>query len=278
VLEITSLGKAMQDGLPPVTKSQLTHDLTGLGVEPGQVVMLHVSVRAIGWVVGGPDVVLKALLDLLTPEGTLMMYVAWEDRTDHLREWSAERQAAYLEECPPFDPATSRANRKWSILAEYLRTWPGACRSGNPGASMVAVGARARWLTDNHPLQYGYGPGLPLAKLCETGGRVLQIGVSRGTITLLHYSEHMAAVPNKRTVKYPAPILENGQRVWVEIEEFDTSKGIVDWDRDYLPVIAESYLAEGKGRAGEVGAAQAYLFDAADLHHYAVEWMEKTLA
>ncbi len=268
----------MQSESPFVTKSQLIRDLTDLGVRPGQAIMLHASVRAIGWVVGGPNVVLEALLDLLIDEGTLMMYVAWEDRTDHLREWSVERQEAYLAECPPFDPALSRANRQWSILTEYLRTWPGACRSGNPGASMAAVGGRAQWLTENHSLQYGYGTGSPLAKLCEIGGQVLQIGVSRGTITLLHYSEHMAAIPNKRIVRYPAPVVQNGQRVWVEVEEFDTGKGIVDWEGDYFSVIVEEYLAEGKGRSGKIGVAQSYLFDATDLHEYAMKWMEKTFA
>lgn len=268
----------MQHELPLVTVSQLTRDFTNLGVGPGQTIMLHVSVGAIGWIVGGPDVVLDVLLHLLTPEGTLMMYVAWEDRTYHLRGWSAERQAAYLAECPPFNPATSRANRKWGILTEYLRTRPGACRSGNPGASMVTVGAKAQWLTDNHPLQYGYGPDSPLAKLCEIGGQVLQVGVSLGTVTLLHYSEHMADVCDKRIAKYSVPILRNEQPTWVEIEEFDTSKGIVDWDEDYFSVIIGEYLAAGRGNSAKVGTAQSHLLDAADVHRYAVEWMERTFA
>ncbi len=260
-----------------VTRSQLVHDLTRLGVVPGQVVMLHVSVRAIGWIVGGPDVVLQALLDVLTPTGTLAMYVACEDRTDDWAEWSPERQAAYRAECPPFDPATSRANRKWSILTEYLRTWAGACRSANPGASVAAVGARAAWLTEAHPLQYGYGPGSPLAKLCEAGGYVLQVGVPLSTVTLLHCSEHMAAVPNKRTIRYPVPLLRGGQREWVEVEEFDTGRGIVEWEGgDYFAAIVQDYLASGCGRSGMVGAAQSYLFDAAALHQFAVRWMERT--
>jgi aminoglycoside 3-N-acetyltransferase len=40
----------------------------------------------------------------------------------------------------------------WSILTEFLRTTPGACRSENPEASMAAIGARADWLTADHPL------------------------------------------------------------------------------------------------------------------------------
>src|SRR5512136_2903353 len=233
-----------QPKLPLVTYSQLVRDFTRLGVAPGQTVMLHASVQAIGWIVGGPDVVLQALLDVLTPAGTLAMYVACEDRTEHWPEWSPERQAVYRAECPPFDPATSRANRKWSILTEYLRTRPGACRSANPGASVAAAGARAAWLTEAHPLQYGYGPGSPLAKLCEAGGYVLQVGVSLSTVTLLHYSEHMTAVPDKHITRFPVPLLPARQTVSAAVAEFDTGPGIAEWEgADYFAAIVQEYLA-----------------------------------
>ncbi len=260
-----------------VTRSQIARELAGLGVAPGQVVMLHASVKAVGWVVGGPDVVIRALLDVLTPRGTLLMYVGWEDAPYHLAEWPEDRQRAYLEECPPFDPATSPAVRKWSILTEYLRAWPGARRSQHPEGSFAAVGAQAEWLTKDHPLQYGYGTGSPLARLCEAGGRVLLLGAPFDTITLLHYAEHLASVPNKRTVRYKMPVLREGKRAWLDLEEFDTSKGIADWEGgDYFPVIAPEFLASGKGRAGKVGGARCYLFDAAELVEFGVSWMERT--
>ena len=240
-------------------------------------VMLHASVRAVGWVVGGPDVVIQALLDVLAPEGTLMMYVGSEDMPYGMAEWPEERRRAYLEECPPFDPATTPAHRKWSILTEYLRTWPAACRSDHPDGSFAAVGALARWLTEDHPLNYGYGPGSPLAKLCEAGGQVLMLGAPLNTITLLHYAEHLAKVPDKRVVRYRMPVLRDGQRVWVELEEFDTSKGIVDWrGEDYFATIGREFLSAGRGRSGLVGAARSHLFDAQELVDFGVRWMERT--
>lgn len=76
---------------PLITKSGLMQDLRQLGLRPGQLIMLHASVCAIGWIVGGPDVVLDALLDVLTPSGTLMMYVGWEINIEEFYTWSAER-------------------------------------------------------------------------------------------------------------------------------------------------------------------------------------------
>ena len=262
--------------LPLITRSKLIHDLKKLGVNTGQTVMLHVSVKAIGWIVGGPDVVIHALLEILGPSGTLMMFVSWEDSPYDLSKWSEDWQRAYLEECPPFDPATSRAYRKWSILTEYLRTWPGAFRSNHPDNSFAAVGALARWITENHPLQYGHGPGSPLAKLCEVGGKVLLLGAPFSTITLLHYAEHMAEVPNKMTVQFKMPVLRDGKRIWVEIEEFDTCGGILPGAKEYFKKIPLEYLSSGRGHSGKVGAAQSHLFDANDLAKFAIKWLEKT--
>jgi aminoglycoside 3-N-acetyltransferase len=262
--------------LLPITRSELATDLRKLGVRLGDAIMLHVSVKAIGWIVGGPDVVIQAPVDVLGQGGTLMMYVAWkEDAPYSLAQLPGKWQEAYLKECPPLDPARSRANRDWNILTEYLRTWPGAYRSGNPEASCVAVGAKAEWLTENHPLQYAYGPGSPLAKLLEVKGKVLLLGAPFGSITLLHYAENIAEVPNKQIVRYRMPILRKGKREWVDIEEFDTCGNILPRAEQYFEAIPRVYLTSGKGTKGKVGTADSYLFDAADFVKFAVQWLEK---
>jgi len=262
---------------PLITRSRLVEDLQELGLEPRDIVMLHASVRAVGWVVGGPDTVIQAILDVLGPEGTLVMYVGWEEAPYFTIALEEGRGEAYLEECPAFDPERSRANRKWSILTEYLRTWPGARRSDHPEASVAAVGAKAEWLTEDHPLNYPYGPGSPFAKLCEAGGKVLLLGSPLNAVTILHHAETIARIPSKRVVRYKMPVLRRGKRVWVEIEDIDTGGGIVEGhsSEEYFATIVEEYLAAGKGRSGRVGAAESYLLDAADLVSFAVYWLER---
>jgi len=70
----------------PHTPAQLREGLVHLGVTAGQVVMLHTSVKAVGPVLGGPNTIIQSLLDVLTPDGTLMMYVGWQDIPDWLDE------------------------------------------------------------------------------------------------------------------------------------------------------------------------------------------------
>jgi len=54
---------------PLVSRSGLAEDLSRLGLRAGDLVRLHASVRAIGWVVGGPNMVLQAILHVIGKEG-----------------------------------------------------------------------------------------------------------------------------------------------------------------------------------------------------------------
>nr|AIA16902.1 AAC3 [uncultured bacterium]AMP48516.1 AAC3 [uncultured bacterium] len=255
-----------------VTHGQLVEELETLGVAAGQIVMVHASVKAIGRIMGGPNVVVQALLDTLTPAGTLMMYVGWENIPDFVSNLSPAVRQEYYAEHPPFDPRIARAVRDHGILAEIVRGWPGARRSLNPEASVAAIGARAEWITQDHPLNYGYGAGSPLEKLVAARGQVLMLGAPLDTLTLLHYAENRARMRNKRVIRYSCPILRMGERVWVEIEDYDTGEPHGDYTFDG---IAREYLAQGKGRQGTIGHAPSYLFDAADLSTFAIAWLEE---
>jgi aminoglycoside 3-N-acetyltransferase len=256
----------------PYTQGQLMDNLQALGIVEGQVLMLHGSVRAVGPVMGGPNTILQALLEVLGDSGTLMMYVGWEDIPDFVLDLPEDLRQLYYAEFPAFDPATSRAVRDNSILAEFLRTWPGAYRSENPEASIVAVGAQAEAITRDHPLDYGYGPGSPLGKLIDFDGAVLMLGAPLDTITLLHYAENRALMANKNIVRYQCPILQDGLKVWVDIEDYDTGTPHASYSFEQ---IALHYLTLDRAREGIIGSADSYLFNARDLTDFAITWLEQ---
>lgn len=254
-----------------ITPAQLRQNLEALGVHAGQTVMLHASIKAVGPVLGGPNTLLQALLDTLTPTGTLMMYAGWQDMPDLDEVPDALRQI-YLEQHPGFDPATARAVRENSVLAEFLRTWPGTQRSLNPEASMVAHGAQTAYLTQDHPLNYGYGTGSPLAKLVELGGSVLLLGSPLSRVTLLHHAEYHARLRHKTVIHYLCPIVQDGQTIWTAVEDYDTSE---PHDRYGFKQITQAYLNQGSGKQGMIGQAPSFLFDAADLTRFAIAWLEE---
>jgi aminoglycoside 3-N-acetyltransferase len=252
-------------------------DLRGLGLRPGALVMVHSSMRAVGPILGGPDEMIEALLEVVGATGTVMMYVDWEygaqsyTRIDSETPLSPEVMAAW----PVFDPRKARADRSYGILPEFLRTWPGAHRSGNPGASVAAVGARADWITADHPLNYGYGPGSPLAKLVEAQGHVLLLGSPLENVTLLHFTEHMARLAKKRVIRFREKLLRDGRGEWVEIEEYDTGIPVVeDAPADHFDQLVRAYLDGATASKGRVGSAASYLLEAEPLHRFAVSWLE----
>lgn len=169
-----------------------------------------------------------------------------------------------------------RAHRDNGALPEFLRTWPGARRSGNPGASVAALGTGAERFTAGHPLDYGYGPGSPLARLVAEGGRVVMIGAPWDTMTVLHHAEHLADVPGKRVVRHEVPFASPDGVRWRPVEEFDTAEPVRGGlAADYFATIVTDFVATGQGAQGPVGEAPGLLVDAAAICAFAVRWIER---
>jgi aminoglycoside 3-N-acetyltransferase len=259
-----------------ITAQQLTADLARLGVAAGDVLIVHAACSRVGPVMGGPDAIIAALRDAVGPNGTLMAYLDWEADWEDFKDEQGRIPEALRAHVLPFDPARTRAARQNGALPEFLRTTPGALRSNNPGASVTALGPKAAWLTADHPLDYGYGPGTPLARLVETGGKVLMLGAPLDTMTLLHHAEHLAQLPGKRIIRVEVPFATREGTVWRMIEEFDTSHPCVAaLPEDFIDRIVTDYLATGASRQGTVGQAPSVLVDAADILPFAIAWMER---
>ena len=58
-------------GKRPVTRSALVRGLRDLGIREGGVLMVHTRMSALGWVVGGSQSIVEALLEAVGPDGTL---------------------------------------------------------------------------------------------------------------------------------------------------------------------------------------------------------------
>jgi len=267
------------DAVTAMTRAHLVHQLRSLGLRAGDLVMVHASLKALGPVEGGAAEVAAALLDVLTPRGTLMAYVSWDrspyEETLNGADLSAAERAAW----PAFDPATAGTYRGFGLLNEFLCKLPGAVRSGHPDASMLAIGELAREVIGEHRLGQGYGPGSPLERLVALGGKVLTLGAPLDCLTVLHYAEAIADIPGKRRVSYEMPVLDaQGCKVWRRAEEFD-SNGILDefageGAMDAVEAIARSYVAQGRSLVGRVGRATCHLFDAQDLSDFGRRWLE----
>ena len=257
-------------------RSTLTAQLRDLGLRDGDLVMVHAALRTVGPVFGGPDALIDALLAAVGHAGTVAAYLDWDAPWEDAVDSDGRTLGDWRDEVVPFDPARTRAARDNGAFAEFLRTTPGARRSGNPGASVAAIGARADWLTADHCLDYGYGPGTPLARLVEAGGKVLMLGAPLDTMTLLHHAEHLADIPGKRVIRKEVPLAVEGRTDWRWIEEYDTSEPVSGrLPETFIEEIVRAYEAGGGGRRGAVGDADCLLVEAADILPFAVRWIER---
>jgi aminoglycoside 3-N-acetyltransferase len=257
------------------TRDDLRADLERLGLRPGDAVLAHGALSRVGRLLNGPDAVIGALLDAVSPGGTVLAYTDWDARYDELLDADGRVPDRWRPHVPPFDAAASRAARDNGALPEFLRTTPGARRSASPGASVAALGAMADRFTADHPLDYGYGPGSPFARLVEARGKVVMIGAPLDTMTLLHHAEHLADLPGKRVIRYEVPFATADGVRWRTVEEFDTSDPVVEaFADDYFARIVEDFLTSGQGVRGRVGEADSVLVDAPAMCAFAVAWME----
>ncbi|WP_032770625.1 AAC(3) family N-acetyltransferase, partial [Streptomyces filamentosus] len=136
----------------PVTRDRIGEDVAALGLGPGDTVMFHTRLSAIGYVPGGPQTVIDALLDVVGPTGTLMVSCGWNDAPPYdFTTWPGAWQDALRAHHPAYDPELSEAEHTNGRLPEALRRRPGAVRSRHPDASLAALGPSAAALMADHP-------------------------------------------------------------------------------------------------------------------------------
>ena len=263
-----------------VGRTQLARELAALGVRRGTVALVHCRMSALGTVIGGAETVVRALLDAVGPDGTLVAYLGWEDAPpDDLDALAPSDRELVLAEQPVYDPAIGRARRDHGRLAEVLRTWPGAVHSGHPEAGVAAVGREAAAVALSHPLDDAYGPGTPYARVVEHGGQVVLLGAPLETVTLVHHAEAIARVDAKRLTAWQCPVLVDGRREGRTLHDIDTSAGALPYERltggvDYVEYFARAALERGAGGSGQLGAGTGHVLDARGLTEHTVQLIE----
>jgi len=249
-----ALGKEMDR--PPLAGNDLAAQLRALGVDGSAPLMVHASLRRLGPVEGGAEGVVDALLAALTPGGTLVFPLGSEGDE-------------------PFDPLTSRAELDIGTLAELFRQRPETRVNDHPAARFGAIGPQSATILEPIPLHDYYGPGSPLSRFVAMGGRVLRLGADPDTVTVTHWAEYLADLPEKRRVRRRY-LLASGEAVW--IESLDDVEGIASWKGgDCFPRIWLVFRETGEVHTSPVGTCTGELFDAAPFVEFAVRWMEERL-
>ena len=223
-----------------VAEGHLVEGLRAVGLRAGDVALVHSSLSSFGRVEGGAQAVVRALLNVLTPQGTLVFPTFGEFfEGDPDQVWDRERSPSRM-----------------GVISETARTWPGALRSSHPGHPFGAIGQHARAITEPE-CDFGWGPDSPLATLERLAGRILLLGVGYNVVTLFHLPEFEARVPYRRANRYPGTVVIGGVERWIAMPAFDKEPGL---KYDFEPLGAELEAA-GLVRGCEIGQSRVRLFD-----------------
>ncbi|SDB81923.1 aminoglycoside 3-N-acetyltransferase [Pelagirhabdus alkalitolerans] len=248
------------------TIDSLVEDFRNIGLKEGMTVLVHSSLSSMGWTNGGAKSVIDALIQVLTEEGTIVMPTQSADLSDP-SEWEAPSVPelwwpSIRQTMPAYDPNTTPTMGMGTIV-DVFRTYPNVKRSAHPAVSFAAWGKHKDEIIDDHALDFGLGEHSPLARLYELEASVLLIGTTFETNTAFHLGEYRVESP--KIIKKAAPIMEQGQRKWVEYDE-------IEFQEELFPEIGYLLQENTPLINKKIGQADSYLFafrDAVDTSaHY----------
>jgi aminoglycoside 3-N-acetyltransferase len=254
----------------PATVESLVRDLRALGVERGDVLVVHTSLLALGWVVGGAAAVVDALTEAVGPEGTVSM-------PSHSGDWSDPARWAdppvpqdwwdrIVHGRPAFDPYATPL-RDMGAVAENLLLRRDTLRSAHPLHSHMARGPHAAVIVRDHPLEDSFGDRSPLGALYRLDATVLLIGVGHEHNTSLHLAEARARRADTVAVEQRSTVLVDGVA------------SVVSWtapepDADDFGALGAVLDDTGLVRFGVVGQASCRLARQRAVVDAAVPWFD----
>jgi aminoglycoside 3-N-acetyltransferase len=227
-----------------IAATEFAAALRSLGITPGDVVLVHSRLFALGVPEGARrreeqlQFYVDGLQGALGSRGTLVVLTSFED-------YGRYETRFVLEESP------SRAG----ALSEYVRTRPGAVRWLHPLFSIAALGAKAADIcTPGQSNAFGYNSAWD--RLVQVDAKMLFLGVTMAeAMTFAHYVEHRHGVPYTYTKLHRGEVWANRQLV---DRPFTASVRYLDFEISYdLRRLEAALFAAGVARAVELGQASA---------------------
>jgi aminoglycoside N3'-acetyltransferase len=159
---------------------ELDAAIRSLGIGAGDSVLVHSGFRQASGFTAMPADVIETMLNVVGADGhLLMMSIPYRG--------SSQR---YAESDPLFDVV--RTPSAVGLISEMFRRRADAHRSLSPLHPVVAHGPLAAWLVADHDKSaYSCGKGTPFERFLDLGGKFLFFDAPYGSLTFMHYVEHM---------------------------------------------------------------------------------------
>lgn len=219
-----------------VTKKDIVEGLRRIGLKPGMIVEVHCSLSSFGYVIGGAQSVVDALLEVITPAGTIVMPYQTVENSEPSRWRNPPVNPMANQKVRDNIPAYNRFNSDaigMGKVAENFRKRPDVILSNHPQLSYMVWGQYAKALCNRQSLHFPLSQESPAARMYELKACVLLMGCDYDKATLMHLAEYRTAC---------RPVIVEGSKIEVD--------GVEVWKK-YLDVELDSSIFKNVGKVME---------------------------
>lgn len=247
------------------TKQDLIDQLIGIGIQEGDTLLVHSSLSKMGYVEGGAQTVIDALLEVLGKTGNLLMPTSP----------NAGYQLDYIRSLDVFD--VNETPSALGAITETFRKMPGTQRSASPTEPVSAFGPNANELTAGHLGKITpYTADSPFYKVAEKSGKILYIGVTLANAgTSLHLLED-AVDEFKFPVYYPELFSAKVRTAEGTVHEAQTRVHNPEWSaKRRCDELIPLFETAGVLRQVQIGSASTLFVDAKGMFVYTIKSYEE---
>ena len=241
-----------------LTLEKLVEGFRGLGVEEGDILLVHSSYKSFGEVDGGPQTVIRALETALGTDrdGTMIMPTFNFD----------------FNKGEPWDVRTTPS--KMGVLTEMVRQDPRAKRVFHPFYSFAILGKHAEMLGS---LRYksAYERNSVFGKLRDLDGKIIVIGLSyTNSMTFFHHIEQMEGVDYRFLKQFTGEVTDEKGNTYTDTFEMlvrDIDQGVIT-EVDPMGALMEQ---AGVIKSAKIGEADVKLMKANEVYEFTAREMRR---
>ena len=237
--------------------NQINKQLYDLGINPGDVILMHSSMKALGTDLT-PEKFLLELMNAVTPEGTLLLpALTYENVTFEKPFFSVSESIPCV-----------------GILPKTFHMMEGVIRSIHPTHSVCAWGKHAKKITEGHindntPV----GANSPFMQLPGYNGKILFVGDILNSCTFMHGIEEIVNAPytlNTEMTRYTLKDADGSVR-----DKDYYTHNFKGWEQEYVRI--RDILTFPAIHTGPVLQASCTLIDANALKTAAIARFEEDI-
>lgn len=242
-----------------LTKAEIVRGFEQLGLENGDVVLVHSAMRTFGHIEGGADTVIDAFLEVLGEKGTLVVPTFC-----YIHE---------VEDDPIIGMPTEPS--EMGIITRTALKHPEAHRSIAFRHSLTAIGRQSRVIAEVDPTLSEFDPRSSFGVLVSLNAKIVLLGVTYSSSTTFHLAEYISQVPYRHLPERKVRIRQKDgslvQRTIIDYQPFTyTGDRSPDYNR-----LGKIFEGDGRVKVAAIGNCAARCYNLRQMLDFTKEQIEK---